>query len=141
VKVGKVLQVVGPVVDVQFSSGELPEIYNAVKIEDPEKGIDIVIEVAQHLGNDVVRCVAMASTDGLVRGMKAMDTGSPIKVPVGKGCLGRLFDLMGNTLDGLGDVGAENYYPIHRIPPTFEDQMPITEVFETGLKVVDWANG
>jgi len=137
VKVGKVLQVVGPVVDVKFESEELPEIYNAIKIEDEARKIDLIIEAAQHLGNDVVRCVAMTTTDGLVRGMPAADTGAPIKVPVGKGCLGRLFDLKGNTLDFLGEPDAADHYPIHREPPSFEDQMPITEVFETGLKVVD----
>jgi len=137
VKVGKVLEVVGPVVDVKFDSEELPEIYNALKIENPERKINLVVEVAQHLGNDVVRCVSMSSTDGLVRGMEVKDTGAPIKVPVGKGCLGRLFDMRGETLDDLGDTGADDHYPIHRPPPSFEDQMPITEVFETGLKVVD----
>ena len=136
-RVGKVLEVVGPVVDIRFESEDLPEIYNAVKIEDRERKIDLVVEVGQHLGDDVARCVAMASTDGLVRGMEAKDTGAPIKVPVGKGCLGRLFNLLGETLDELGDVEAEDYWPIHRTPPTFEDQMPITEIFETGLKVVD----
>jgi F-type H+-transporting ATPase subunit beta len=137
VKVGKVLEVVGPVVDVKFDGVELPPINNAFKIEDKEKNINIVIEVAQHLGDDVARCVAMASTDGLVRGMEAVDTGAPISVPVGKGCLGRLFNLLGETLDGLGDVGEDKMLPIHKDPPSFEDQMPVTEIFETGLKVVD----
>jgi len=137
VKVGKVLEVVGPVVDVKFDGVELPPINNAIKIDDKERKINIIIEVAQHLGDDVARCVSMASTDGLVRGMEAADTGAPIQVPVGKGCLGRLFNLLGETLDGLGDTGAEAYLPIHKDPPRFEDQMPITEVFETGLKVVD----
>jgi F-type H+/Na+-transporting ATPase subunit beta len=137
VKVGKVLQVIGPVVDVKFEAEELPEIYNAIKIEVAEKKIDLIIEVAQHLGDDVVRCVAMTTTDGLVRGMPAADTGAPIKVPVGKGCLGRLFDMKGQTLDFLGAPEVADYYPIHRDPPSFEDQMPVTEVFETGLKVVD----
>ncbi len=136
-KVGKVLQVIGPVVDVKFEAEELPEIYNAIKIEVAEKKIDLIIEVAQHLGDDVVRCVAMTTTDGLVRGMPAADTGAPIKVPVGKGCLGRLFDMKGQTLDFLGAPEVADYYPIHRDPPSFEDQMPVTEVFETGLKVVD----
>ncbi|MFH1999692.1 MAG: F0F1 ATP synthase subunit beta, partial [Planctomycetota bacterium] len=136
-KVGKVLEVVGPVVDIKFDSEELPEIYNAIKIVDEGRKINIVAEVAQHLGDHVTRCVAMASTDGLVRGMKCVDTGAPIKVPVGKACLGRLFTLMGDTLDGLGDVDADAYMPIHCDPPNFENQMPVTEVFETGLKVVD----
>jgi len=137
VRVGKVLEVVGPVVDIKFEAEELPEIYNAVKIIDKDKDIDIVVEVAQHLGDEVARCVAMSSTDGLIRGMRSEDTGAPIKVPVGKGCLGRLFNLMGETLDHLGDVGPDKHLPIHADPPTFEEQMPVTEVFETGLKVVD----
>jgi len=137
VRVGKVLEVVGPVVDIKFESEKLPEINNAVKVEDAERKIDLVVEVAQHLGDDVARCVAMATTDGLVRGMTAKDTGAPIKVPVGKACLGRLFNLLGNTLDKLGDVEADDYMPIHAEPPSFEEQMPVTEVFETGLKVVD----
>lgn len=136
-KVGKVLQVVGPVVDVKFDTAELPEIYNAITIKNEKKGTDLVVEAAQHLGDDVVRTIAMASTDGLVRGMQAVDTGAPIKVPVGKACLGRLFTLTGDTLDDIGEVKADDHYPIHRMPPSFEDQMPITEVFETGLKVVD----
>ncbi|MBU0755907.1 MAG: F0F1 ATP synthase subunit beta, partial [Planctomycetes bacterium] len=136
-RVGKVLEVVGPVVDIKFESGELPEIYNAVKIVDEARKINIIVEVAAHLGDNVVRCIAMSTTDGLVRGMESTDTGSPIKVPVGKGCLGRLFNLTGETLDGLGDTGADDYRPIHCNPPSFEDQMPVTEVFETGLKVVD----
>ncbi len=136
-RVGKVLEVVGPVVDIKFESEKLPEINNAVKVEDAERKIDLVVEVAQHLGDDVARCVAMATTDGLVRGMTAKDTGAPIKVPVGKACLGRLFNLLGNTLDKLGDVEADDYMPIHAEPPSFEEQMPVTEVFETGLKVVD----
>ena len=135
--VGKVLEVVGPVVDIKFSSAELPSIYNAVKIVDTDHNIDLIVEVVQHLGDDVARCVAMASTDGLIRGMESRDTGAPIKVPVGEACLGRLFNLLGETLDGLGEVDAAGYNPIHATPPSFEDQMPITEIFETGLKVVD----
>jgi len=137
VSVGKVLEVVGPVVDIKFSSAELPSIYNAVKIVDTDHNIDLIVEVVQHLGDDVARCVAMASTDGLIRGMESRDTGAPIKVPVGEACLGRLFNLLGETLDGLGEVDAAGYNPIHATPPSFEDQMPITEIFETGLKVVD----
>ena len=136
-RVGKVLEVVGPVVDIKFADNELPEIYNAVKVTDEAKSIDLVVEVVQHLGDEVARCVSMSSTDGLIRGMKAEDTGNPIQVPVGTGCLGRLFDLQGRTLDGLGDVGEDKKLPIHTEPPTFEEQMPVTEVFETGLKVVD----
>ena len=135
--VGKVLKVVGPVVDIKFSSEQLPEIYNAVKVVDTNHNIDLVVEVVQHLGDDVARCVAMASTDGLIRGMESKDTGAPIKVPVGEACLGRLFNLLGETLDGLGEVDAAGYNPIHATPPSFVDQMPITEIFETGLKVVD----
>ena len=135
--VGKVLEVVGPVVDIKFESEDLPEIYNAVKIQDKEHGIDLIVEVSMLLGDNVARCVSMASTDGLIRGMEATDTGAPIKVPVGKGCLGRLFNLLGDTLDGLGDVAADDYWAIHRPAPTFEEQGSVSEVFETGIKVVD----
>ncbi|MEW6743666.1 MAG: F0F1 ATP synthase subunit beta [Planctomycetota bacterium] len=134
---GTVLEVVGPVVDVKFEAGKLPDIYSAVKIEDEARRIDITCEVAQHLGDQVARCVAMASTDGLVRGMKAVDQGGPISVPVGKECLGRLFNLLGEPIDDKGPLGAHKRYPIHRPAPRFEDQLPVTEVFETGIKVID----
>ncbi|HKB15410.1 MAG TPA: F0F1 ATP synthase subunit beta [Planctomycetota bacterium] len=135
--VGKVSQVLGPVVDVAFDPGMLPAIGNAIRIEDGSRGIDLVVEVVQHLGDEVSRCVAMASTDGLVRGMPANDTGAPITVPVGPATVGRLFDLLGRAIDNLGPVSMEKTSPIHKAPPRFEDQLPITEIFETGMKVVD----
>jgi len=134
---GSVREVVGPVVDVRFPAGKLPAIYNALKVKDADKSIDLTVEVTQHLGDEVVRCVAMASTDGLVRGMHVLDTGAPICVPVGEGCLGRLFNLLGEAIDGKGPVTATERLPIHRPSPTFEDQQPVTEIFETGIKVID----
>ena len=134
---GKVVQIVGPVVDCKFPPDALPEIEHAIKIEDKERGIDLVIEVAQMLGNDVVRCIAMAGTDGLVRGMKAVDTGGPITVPVGEETLGRVFNLLGEPIDHLGPVETKERYPIHRPAPDFEDQSTVIEQFETGLKVID----
>ncbi len=134
---GKVLEVVGPVVDVKFPSAGLPPIYNALKIEDAGRSINLTIEVAQHLGDQVARCVAMASTDGLVRGMVVTDTGAPISVPVGEACKGRLFNLLGETLDGKGPVHADAMAPIHKASPDFVKQEPVTTVFETGIKVID----
>jgi F-type H+/Na+-transporting ATPase subunit beta len=135
-KVGKVLRVIGPVVDVVFFAEELPPIYNAIRIERPD-GTNLIIEVAQHLGENVVRCVAMATTDGLVRGMEAVDTGDSITMPVGRETLGRAFNLLGETIDKLGPCAAKKRYPIHRLPPPFEEQVPSNQVFETGLKVID----
>src|SRR5262245_22499205 len=133
---GKVAQVIGPVVDVAFET-KLPPIYSALKINDAGKGIDVTCEVAQHLGNNLVRTVALAPTDGLVRGMPVQDTGAPIKVPVGKPTLGRVMDLLGNPVDGGPPVVGEDYYPIHRSPPPLSDQEPTPRVFQTGIKVVD----
>lgn len=135
--IGTLAQIIGPVVDIRFSPGSLPAIRNAIKIKDPEKGIDLVVEVAQHLGNDTVRCVALASTDGLIRGMKAEDTGRPIEIPIGKAVLGRIFNLLGEPIDTLGEVKATERSSIHRPPPSFEEREITTTVFETGLKVVD----
>ncbi|KPJ64334.1 ATP F0F1 synthase subunit beta, partial [candidate division KD3-62 bacterium DG_56] len=135
--VGHVLQVMGPVVDVRFKSEELPELYNALHIPMGHNGDTLVVEVAQHLGNDTVRCVAMAPSEGLKRGVEVTDTGAPITVPVGPQTKGRLFNLLGEAIDGLGPVDAQQRYPIHRPPPPFEEQGVITEVFETGLKVID----
>ena len=135
-KVGKVLRVIGPVVDVVFFAEELPPIYNAIRIDRPD-GTNLIIEVAQHLGENVVRCVAMATTDGLVRGMEAVDTGDSITMPVGRETLGRAFNLLGETIDKLGPCAAKKRYPIHRLPPPFEEQVPSNQVFETGLKVID----
>ena len=134
---GKVVQVIGPVVDVEFFSDDLPQINHAIKIEDEEQGINLIVEVAQHLGDNIVRGVSMSSTDGLVRGIEAVDTGAPITVPVGEECLGRIFNVLGETIDEKGEVSAKTTYPIHRDPPLFEEQVSATEVFETGLKVID----
>ena len=134
---GSILEIVGPVVDVRFPAGKLPEIYNAITIKRTD-GKTITAEVAQHLGDEVVRCISLASTDGLVRGMEAIDTAAPIKVPVGDGCLGRLFNLLGETIDTKDEeLKPDDHWPIHRPSPTFEDQQPVTEVFETGIKVID----
>ena len=134
---GEVVQIIGPVVDVRFSPGELAPIRNALKIEDKKRKISLVAEVAQHIGNDTVRCVALAPTDGMVRGIEVTDTGEPISVPVGKEVLGRIFNLLGEPLDGLGEVKAKERLPIHRPPPSFEEREAVTTIFETGLKVVD----
>ena len=138
---GKVIQVIGAVVDIAFRADqELPAVYNAIEIKD-ENGqvpVDIVAEVMQHLGDGVVRCVAMSSTDGLTRGTKAVDTGAPISVPVGQGVLGRIFNVLGRTVDKVDEeVQAKEYWPIHRPAPEFEDQSPSTDILETGIKVVD----
>ena len=138
---GKVIQVIGAVVDIAFRADqELPAVYNAIEIKD-ENGqvpVDIVAEVMQHLGDGVVRCVAMSSTDGLTRGTKAVDTGAPISVPVGQGVLGRIFNVLGRTVDKVDEeVQAKEHWPIHRPAPKFEDQSPSTDILETGIKVVD----
>src|SRR5207244_4060561 len=125
--VGKVVQVIGPTVDVAFDADKLPRILNAIRIEDPSRGIRLTVEAALHIGDNIVRCVAMASTDGLVRGMPAVDSGEPISVPVGEGCLGRIFNLLGDPIDGKGQVAAEKRYPIHRRAPTFEVQEPLIQ--------------
>lgn len=134
-KVGSIVQIIGPVIDVRFDSGELPKIYNAIKIDN--QGTKIIAEVMQHLGNDMVRCVAMSSSDGLVRGMEAVDTGEAIKVPVGTEVLGRVFNVLGEPIDKMGPVDAKEFLPIHRPAPSFEDQKPASEVLETGIKVID----
>ncbi|WP_027629014.1 F0F1 ATP synthase subunit beta [Ruminiclostridium cellobioparum] len=136
---GVIVQVIGPVLDIRFENSTLPNIYNAIRIPTKTDSGDSVItaEVMQHLGNDTVRCVAMSSTDGLVRGMEAIDTGDAIKVPVGKEVLGRIFNVLGETVDKQGDIKPTDYYPIHRPAPSFEEQRPSTEILETGIKVVD----
>jgi F-type H+/Na+-transporting ATPase subunit beta len=136
---GKVIQVIGPSVDVQFEPETLPAIFNALEIEDPnQKGKKLVLEVAQHVGDNSVRCIALASTDGLVRGMKAVDTGAPISVPVGEQTLGRIFNLLGDPIDEKGDVKMPGKrYPIHRPAPSYQELLPVTSVLETGIKVVD----
>ena len=153
--VGRVVSVIGPVVDVAFAPGELPTLYNAVRISnDPEvlskvgasagEGggeqavrVDLISEVFQHLGDNRVRCVAMSSTDGLVRGTAAVDLAAPISVPVGEATLGRVFNVLGQAIDGKGDVAADEYHPIHRSPPDLTEQAPATEVLVTGIKVID----
>ncbi|ADG83719.1 F0F1 ATP synthase subunit beta [Thermincola potens] len=142
--VGKVVQVVGPAVDIEFEPGKLPNIYNAIVIrsadQDEKKStvdINVTLEVMQHLGNNMCRCVAMSSTDGLVRGMKAIDTGAPITVPVGRPALGRLMNVLGDSIDHKGPIESDVRYPIHRPAPAFEDQETATEILETGIKVVD----
>ncbi len=132
---GKIVQIIGPVVDIQFPADSLPELLSAVTIGRDEG--DLTVEVALMLGNDVVRCVSMASTDGLVRGMSAIDTKAPIHVPVGQETLGRVFNLLGKPIDEKGPVAATQTLPIHRDPPHFKDQSPAVEMFETGIKVVD----
>jgi len=140
---GKVIQVIGPVVDVEFPPGKLPHIYNAIKIESDgneqsgQAAIDLTMEVAQHLGENRVRAVAMSSTDGLVRGLEVTDTGSPISVPVGKETLGRVVNVLGQPVDGFGPIPAKQTFSIHRPAPPLVDQETKTEVLETGIKVVD----
>jgi len=140
-KVGKVVQVIGPVLDIEFHPDEMPEILNAIEVKDPgtETGvaIDLVVEVAQHLGENQVRCVSMSPTDGVVRGTEAVDTGQPISVPVGRETLGRILNVIGEPVDGLGEVAAEERWPIHREAPPFDEQSTETEMFETGIKVID----
>ena len=135
--VGKIVQVQGPVVDAQFAPGELPKILNALTIADPAHDSNLTVEVSQHLGNDVVRCIAMSSTDGLMRGMDVTDTGESITVPVGNATLGRVFNLLGSPIDERGPVKSDQRYPIHRPAPTLEDQSANIEILETGIKVID----
>ena len=133
---GKISQIIGPVVDVEFNEGELPAIYNAIKINREDES-ELVLEAQQHLGENIVRCVAMDSTDGLVRGMDAFDTGGPITVPVGPEVLGRLINVIGDPIDEMGDVKTSKRYPIHRLPPRYEDLSIASEILETGIKVID----
>ena len=138
--IGKIVQVIGPVVDVAFEEGKLPSILNAISITNPainDQQDNLIVEVALHLGDNVVRCIAMDITDGLVRGMTAKDTGNPIMVPVGKACLGRILNVVGRPVDGLGTVNAEHMMPIHRLSPTFLEQDTSVHVLETGVKVID----
>jgi F-type H+-transporting ATPase subunit beta len=140
-QIGRVIQIIGPAVDLQFEEGHLPAIYNSVRIVDNgELGkipIDVVVEVAQHLGESQVRCIAMKPTDGMVRGMKAIDSGEPIKIPVGRETLGRILNVLGEPVDGLGPVNSETHWSIHRDPPKFDQQSTGIEMFETGIKVID----
>ena len=135
---GEIIQVIGPSIDIRFGHDELPSLLNAVKVEYPDKGIDLTLEVAQQIGNNTVRCVALGATDGLVRGMKVRDTGAPVRVPVGPQTLGRIFNVLGKTIDGLGPVAdADKTMPIHRDAPSFEEQLAITQILATGIKVLD----
>ncbi|OYT16379.1 MAG: F0F1 ATP synthase subunit beta [Bacteroidetes bacterium 4572_77] len=132
---GKIVQIIGPVLDIRFESEHLPKIYDAVRIE--YKDIKLTAEVAQHIGNDTVRCIAMSSTDGLIRGVEVINTGNPISVPVGQATLGRLINVLGETIDDKEEIKGSEMWPIHREPPKFEDQETATEILETGIKVVD----
>lgn len=134
--IGKVVQVIGPVVDIKFISENLPSIYNAIEIKK-EGGKTLIVEVEQHIGDDIVRTIAMDATEGLKRGMEAYDTGNPISVPVGKETLGRLFNVLGEAIDEGDTVKPSLYYPIHRPAPSFEEQSVVPEMFETGIKVID----
>ena len=133
--IGKVVQVMGPVLDIRFADGELPELLNAIELQN--NGKPLIVEVAQHIGDNVVRCIAMAATDGLVRGAEAVDTGGPIKVPVGDACLGRVFNLLGEPVDEQPAPTGVEHWPIHLPAPAFDEQESSTELLETGIKVVD----
>src|SRR6476619_6761447 len=137
--IGRIAQIIGSTFDVEFEESNLPAIYNAVKIVSDHKGVKINLtgEVQQHLGGGRVRCVALGSTDGLVRGQDCVDTGEPVKVPVGEATLGRVFNITGEAVDGRGPVDADEYWPIHRDPPALRDLSTKTELFETGIKVID----
>ncbi len=137
--IGQITQVIGSTFDVEFPEGHMPAIYNAVKIDSEQKGIALSLwgEVQQHLGGGRVRCVALGSTDGLIRGLDCLDTGKPVTVPVGKATLGRVFNLVGEPIDNRGPVAADDMWPIHRDPPAVTDLSTKTEVFETGIKVID----
>jgi len=133
--IGTIVQVVGPVLDIRFPDGQLPNLLNAIEIEN--NGKKLTVEVAQHIGDNVARCIAMASTDGLRRGMDAVDTGKPITVPVGEECLGRIFNLLGEPVDNMPAPETKEEWPIHRPAPSFDEQESTTEILETGIKVVD----
>ena len=134
-KEGTVIQVVGPVLDIRFEEGCLPDLLTAIEIMNGENLI--VAEVAQHIGDNVARCIAMSSTDGLQRGVAAVNTGAPISVPVGDECLGRVFNLLGQPIDEKEAPAAPENWPIHRPAPSYEEQQPATEILETGIKVID----
>jgi len=133
--IGTIVQVIGAVLDIRFAPENLPNLLNAIEIDN--NGTKLVVEVAQHIGDDLVRCIAMGSTDGLVRGMEAVDTGASIKVPVGEQTLGRIFNLLGEAVDNKPQPETEEKWEIHRPAPTFEEQEASNEVLETGIKVVD----
>ena len=133
--VGKIVQVMGPVVDVEFATGSLPDIKDALEVENDGKRC--IMEVAQHIGNRIVRCIMLQASEGLCRGMDVKATGSGIQVPVGKATLGRLFNVLGDCIDGGTSLEDEEHWCIHREPPTFEEQSPVVEILETGIKVID----
>ena len=133
--IGTVIQVVGPVLDIRFPEDHLPELLSAIEVAQDDR--TVIAEVAQHIGDNVVRCIAMSSTDGLQRGTEATATGAPIKVPVGEACLGRVFNLLGQPIDEAGPVEAQEAWPIHRSAPTYDEQETSTEILETGIKVID----
>ena len=141
--VGRVVQIIGPVIDIEFDQS-VPAIYNAVRIQDEGAGggakIDVIAEVEQHLGENRVRCVSMLPTDGMVRGMKATDTGAAISVPVGPATLGRIMNVIGEPVDELGPIKTEKRYPIHRSAPAFDEQSTKLEMFETGIKAVSYTH-
>lgn len=145
VTIGEVTQVIGAVVDIRFKPGELPDLMNAITIKSEDQDatirsaadLDVTLEAMQHLGNDTVRCVALRPTDGIMRGMKATNTAASIKVPVGEGCLGRIVNVLGQPVDEAGPINAADYWEIHRKPPALTDQLPATEILETGIKVAD----
>ncbi|MBN1644142.1 MAG: F0F1 ATP synthase subunit beta, partial [Dehalococcoidales bacterium] len=132
---GKIVQIIGTVIDVEFPQGELPKLFNAVEIQTPDG--KLILEVQDHIGNNWVRCLSLSPTEGLARGMEVVDTGVPITVPVGRGCLGRLFDVSGNAIDNAGAVKADDKWPIHRSAPKFDEQETTPQLLETGLKVID----
>ena len=137
---GRVVSITGAVVDIEFERGHLPEIFNAVKIEATLEGgrsVDLTLEVSNHLGDNLVRCIAMSSTDGLVRGIEAVDLGRPITVPVGSATLGRVFNVLGEPIDNAGDVVSEVNNPIHREAPAYDELSTQAEMLETGIKVID----
>ena len=138
--IGKIVQIIGNVVDVRFEEGKVPALFNALTVTNPaidDTEDNLVLEVAQQLGDNVVRTIAMDTTDGLVRGMPVKDTGAPIRMPVGRECLGRILNVVGRPVDEMGPVKAKKYYPIHRPAPALVDQSTKVELLETGLKVVD----
>ena len=132
---GTVIQIMGPVLDIRFADDCLPELLSAIEIKHGDS--TIVAEVAQHIGDNVTRCIAMSSTDGLQRGTEAIDTGAPISVPVGDECLGRVFNLLGQAIDNKAEAQTAEKWPIHRPAPSYEEQQPATEILETGIKVID----
>ncbi|MEE8483438.1 MAG: F0F1 ATP synthase subunit beta, partial [Nitrospinota bacterium] len=136
-EIGKITQIIGPVIDIRFTAGHLPAMLNALTIDFEDERTQIVLEVAQHLGENTVRAVAMQSTDGLVRGMPVADTGRPISVPVGPGTLGRIMNVVGKPVDEAGPIESKRLNPIHRPAPSFDEQETTTEMLETGIKVID----